>query len=101
MEEGFNNNENEKLDENNNIESPTKQNKIGNNRRRRELINTESDEDSNFINKNPLQKISKEESKEEENTKENINSKFSGKKFNTINQKDISGLNLKDESSLQ
>ena len=101
MEEGFNNNENKKLDENNNIESPTKQNKIGNNRRRRELINTESDEDSNFINKNPLQKISKEESKEEENTKENINSKFSGKKFNTINQKDIGGSNLKDKSTLQ
>ena len=101
MEEEFNNFENEKLEENNNIESPSKQNKFGNNRRRRELINTESDEESNFINKKPLQKIPQEESKEEENIKDNIKSKYNGNVFNTINQKDISGTTQKDKSALQ
>ena len=101
MEEEFNNFENEKLEENNNIESPSKQNKYGNNRRRRELINTESDEDSNFINKKPLQKIPQEESKEEENIKDTNKSKYNGNVFNTINQKDISGTTQKDKSALQ
>ena len=104
MDEEFNNFEIEELEQNNNRESPSKQNKFVPTRKRRELINTESDNEENLINKKPLQKIPQEESKEEENEeylKENIKSKYNGNKFNTINQKNISGTTLKDKSALQ
>ena len=105
MEEDFNNLEIEKEEENSHSDSPNKQNKFISTRRRKELINKDSDNDEKISNKNiPLSKIQNEESKEPENIEyinENLSTKYLNNKFNTIDKNIAGGATAKDNSTLQ
>ena len=105
MEEDFNNLEIEKEEENSSRESSNKRKKCISTKRRKELINIDSDNDEKISNKNiPLKKFQNEESKEQENLEyinENINSKYINNKFNKKEQNSIGGALAKDNSTLQ
>jgi len=108
MDEEFNNLEIDNKEEITNIPSPNKQNKFISTRKRKELINIDSDKDEKITNKNiSLQKIQNEESKEQENIQyinENMNSKYINNKYNTIDKNNVGcvgGTSKKDNSTLQ
>ena len=105
MEDDFNNLKFENSEENSINKSPIKQTKLVSTRKRKELINADSDNEENITNKNiPLQIINKEESKGDENNdykNERLASKYGGNKFNTIERNNVGGSPLKNNSTLQ
>ena len=107
MEDEFNNIEIGAKEQELITESPNMQNKPISTRKRKQLINKESDEDEDILNNNiPLQKIQKEESKEQEtiqNRNKNIKSNYKEDKFNTMDINKMGGttVKIKDNSFLQ
>jgi len=105
MEDDFNNLKFENSEENSINKSPIKQTKLVSTRKRKELINADSDNEENITNKNiALQIINKEESKGDENNdykNERLASKYGGNKFNTIERNNVGGSPLKNNSTLQ
>ena len=107
MEDEFNNIEIGAKEQELITESPNMQNKPISTRKRKRLINQESDEDEDILNNNiPLQKIQKEESKEQEtiqNRTKNIKSNYKEDKFNTMDINKMGGttVKIKDNSFLQ
>ena len=103
--EQFNNFEIERKDDKNIYDSPNRQNKSISTRKRKQLINRESDEDEDIINKNnPLEEMKKEECKEEDitdNKNENILQNNKGNKYKTIDTNNIGSTQVKDNSRLQ
>ena len=101
MEKEFNNNINENLGENDTYNSPNKKNKLISTRRRKELINTDSDKKENLQAKNlSSQKKNQEESKEDEvgYSKNNRINHFCN---NAIEKSKADGSPLKDNLTLQ
>ena len=87
----FNNLKLTNLDERNTIDVPNKQSKFITSRKRKELINTESDNEEDKEN-NKVSKLrnQNEESKEEERIKGlNDNQKYEYNKYNTIDRNQI------------
>jgi hypothetical protein len=90
MSEEINNDEINYFNQNNNMESPERKKKCVSKRKRKALINSDSENDERD-NNNDLEKFNKQESKEEENTEctNNTNtriSKYANNKFNTIDK---------------
>ena len=102
MKDEFNNHNPDNSGELNAINIPNKQSKCIQTRKRKELINTESDIEENNENKEAQNiEIQNEESKEKEisqNFKENIKEKYEFNKFNTI---DRSQNNKNDDSTIK
>ena len=85
----FNNRKFSNMDERNTIDVPNKQSKYITSRKRKELINTESDnEEDNDNNKVPKLRNQNEESKEEERIKglNDNQKKYEYNKYNTIDR---------------
>ena len=105
MEDEFNNFQIETKEEENINVSPNQQNKSIPSRKRKQLINNESDEDEDIRKKNiSSQMIQNEESKEEEKIEDlnkNIKSKYMKNKFNSIEQKNIEDESMKDNTALE
>ena len=104
MEEEFNNHNIESLDENSQNNSPNKRTKYISTRKRKEVIDTDSDKEDNLPkNKNiATQKLSKEESKElETGYSKNNKSNYYGNKYTTKERNKAGGSPLKDNLTLQ
>ena len=101
MEEEFNNKNIENLDENDTYNSPNKKTKFISSRRRKELINTDSDKKENLQAKNlSSQKKNNEESKEDE-TDYSKNNRINHFGNNAIERSKADGSPLKDNLTLQ
>ena len=93
MRDEFNNLDSENLADRNTIDVPSKQSKYISTRKRKELINTESDKEEDIEVTNT--KIQNEESKEIENndfSQKNIKTQYEFNKYNTI-EKNINNKN--------
>ena len=106
MEEEFNNLEIEYYKEKNSNNAKIRPSKQISKIKRKELLNNDSDNDDNINsnNNNFLQKIRKEESKEENNIEyknENKKIKCMGNQFKTIDENNEGGTSVKDKTTLQ
>ena len=109
MRDEFNNLDSENLADRNTIEVPSKQSKSISTRKRKELINTESDnEDNNENIEVSNSKIQNEESKENENNEyfqKNIKTQYEFNKYSTIenniNNKNVDNMTNKSNTALQ
>ena len=105
MREEFNNLDSENLADRNTIEVPSKQSKSISTRKRKELINTESDnEDNNENIEVSNSKIQNEESKENENNEyfhKSIKKKYEFNKYNTIEKSQNDNSTVKTNTALQ
>ena len=103
----FNNRKFSNIDERNTIDVPNKQSKYITSRKRKELINTESDnEEDNDNNKVPKLRNQNEESKEEERIKglNDNQKKYEYNKYNTIDRNQINkndNIPAKNNTTLQ
>ena len=103
----FNNRKFSNIDERNTIDVPNKQSKYITSRKRKELINTESDnEEDNDNNKVPKLRNQNEESKEEERIKglNDNQKKYEYNKYNTIDRNQINkndNIPAKNNTALQ
>ena len=105
MKEEFNNLNSENLEANKTLEVPNKQPKFISTRKRKELINTESDNEENTKNNEDQNiKIQNEESKENENNEyfhKSIKKKYEFNKYNTIEKSQNDNSTVKTNTALQ
>ena len=105
MKDEFNNLDSENLEANKTLDVSSKQSKFLSTRKRKELINTESDNEENTRN-NEVQnnKIQNEESKEKENNEyfhKSIKKKYEFNKYNTIEKSQTDNSTIKNNTALQ
>ena len=105
MKDEFNNLNSENLEANKTLEVPNKQPKFISTRKRKELINTESDNEENTKNNEDQNiKIQNEESKENENNEyfhKSIKKKYEFNKYNTIEKSQNDNSTVKTNTALQ
>ena len=105
MKDEFNNLNSENLEANKTLEVPNKQPKFISTRKRKELINTESDNEENSKNNEDQNiKIQNEESKENENNEyfhKSIKKKYEFNKYNTIEKSQNDNSTFKTNTALQ